>query len=166
MRPFLMHDVRAAPTTPARSIDVDFVIPAYDEAANLERSVLRPHRHLCERFAPSWQITIADNASRDDTWEIACRLADSLDGVRAVHLDRKGRGRALRAAWSASHASTWPGPRSRASKVSGGFAASSDSDNSISPSGPTPRSTSPSRDRNRNREATVGPLSGRPRRSE
>ena len=47
-------------------------------------------------------ITIADNASRDQTWGIACRLANQLDGVRAVHLDQKGRGRALRAAWSAS----------------------------------------------------------------
>jgi putative flippase GtrA len=49
-------------------------------------------------------ITIADNASTDHTWGIACRLAGQLEGVRAVRLDRKGRGRALRAAWSASSA--------------------------------------------------------------
>ena len=35
----------------------------------------------------------------------ACRLARELEGVRAVHLDESGRGRALRAVWSASRAS-------------------------------------------------------------
>src|SRR5207245_8583945 len=35
---------------------------------------------------------------------IAGRLAVELVGVRAIHLDRKGRGRALKAAWSASEA--------------------------------------------------------------
>ena len=49
-------------------------------------------------------VTIADNASTDDTWTIATGLAASLPGVQALHLDRKGRGRALRAAWTASRA--------------------------------------------------------------
>ena len=35
---------------------------------------------------------------------IACRLANELDGVQALHLDQKGRGRALRSAWLASTA--------------------------------------------------------------
>ena len=52
----------------------------------------------------SWNVTIADNASTDRTWSIARRLADDLDRVSALHLDQKGRGRALRAAWSASPA--------------------------------------------------------------
>jgi hypothetical protein len=46
-------------------------------------------------------VTIADNAS-DQTWPVACRLAQQLNGVRAVHLDEKGRGLALRMVWSAS----------------------------------------------------------------
>jgi putative flippase GtrA len=50
----------------------------------------------------SWTITIADNASTDRTWPIACRLALLFDGVRAVHLSSKGRGRALRTVWSQS----------------------------------------------------------------
>jgi putative flippase GtrA len=45
-----------------------------------------------------------DNGSTDHTWEVACRLVDQLDGVRATHLDQKGRGRAVRAAWLASAA--------------------------------------------------------------
>jgi len=47
---------------------------------------------------------VADNASTDATPEIAARLARELAGVESLRLERKGRGRALRAAWSASPA--------------------------------------------------------------
>ena len=85
--------------------DVEIVIPVYNEGQDLDRSLRRLHRYLTERFPLRWTVTIADNASRDQTWAIACRLATELDGVRAVHLDQRGRGRALRAVWSASAAS-------------------------------------------------------------
>ena len=49
-------------------------------------------------------VTIVDNASTDGTDALARSLAARLDGVRALHLDEKGRGRALRAAWIASRA--------------------------------------------------------------
>jgi putative flippase GtrA len=83
---------------------VDIVIPVYNEAADLAASVHTLHAYLSERFAPSWSITIVDNASTDDTWAIARGLTRALAGVGALHLDQKGRGRALRAAWSASGA--------------------------------------------------------------
>jgi putative flippase GtrA len=84
--------------------EVDIVIPVYNEEADLETSVLRLEEYLSGRFPFSWVITIVDNASVDRTWAIACRLAGQLDGVQAIHLDQKGRGRALRAAWSVSPA--------------------------------------------------------------
>jgi glycosyltransferase involved in cell wall biosynthesis len=84
--------------------DVEIVVPVHDEETDLERSVRRLHAYLTCRFPLSWTITIADNASRDGTWAIASRLASTLDRVRAVHLDEKGRGRALRATWTASDA--------------------------------------------------------------
>jgi putative flippase GtrA len=84
--------------------DVEIVIPVYNEEVGLEASIHRLHRYLSERFPLTWVVTIADNASRDQTWGIACRLAGELSGVRAIHLDEKGRGRALRAAWMASTA--------------------------------------------------------------
>src|SRR5205085_11929374 len=71
---------------------------------DLEASVRRLHSYLLDRFPLSWLVTIVDNASSDRTWGIACRLANELVGVRAVHLDQKGRGRALRAVWWASKA--------------------------------------------------------------
>jgi glycosyltransferase involved in cell wall biosynthesis len=83
---------------------VEIVIPVYNEENELEASVQRLHAYLTERFPLSWLVTIADNASTDRTWGIACRLANELDGVQALHLDQKGRGRALRSAWLASTA--------------------------------------------------------------
>jgi len=83
---------------------VDIVVPVYNEEADLESSVRRLRAYLDDRFPFASAITIADNASTDATWSIARLLADSMPGVRAVHLDEKGRGRALRQAWLASEA--------------------------------------------------------------
>ena len=83
---------------------VDVVVPVLDEEADLDPSVRRLHAYLCERFPFTWRITIADNASRDGTPLVAARLAAELPGVRVVRLEEKGRGRALRAVWSASDA--------------------------------------------------------------
>jgi putative flippase GtrA len=99
-----------ATTTPlplrlsAPVLDVEIVVPVFDEQAALERSVRRLHRFLSGGFPFSWRIVIADNASTDATPEIAARLASTLPGVESLRLERKGRGRALRAAWSASDA--------------------------------------------------------------
>jgi putative flippase GtrA len=80
------------------------VLPVYNEAAGLERSVLRLHEFLEARFPLSFRITIADNASTDGTWAAARRLESGLFHVSALHLDEKGRGRALKAAWTYSDA--------------------------------------------------------------
>jgi putative flippase GtrA len=79
---------------------VDIVIPVYNEQAALADSVSTLEHYLRNDFPFSWRITIADNASTDRTWEIASTLAATIDGVRAIHLDQKGRGRALRTAWT------------------------------------------------------------------
>jgi glycosyltransferase involved in cell wall biosynthesis len=83
---------------------VDVVLPVYNEERTLESGVRRLYGYLTDDFPFSWRITIVDNASTDDTWSIAERLARELPWVRASHLDRKGRGFALRSAWSASDA--------------------------------------------------------------
>ncbi len=82
---------------------VDVVLPVFNEEADLERSVERLHAYLA-RFPFTCRVTIADNASTDATWAIAQSLQRRLAAVRAVHLDAKGRGRALTAVWSASDA--------------------------------------------------------------
>ncbi len=89
---------------PAPSVPpvIDIVVPVFDESATLERSVRRLHAYLETRFPLPAAITIADNGSRDATWSIARRLADDVDGVGAIRVDAKGRGLALRTAWTAS----------------------------------------------------------------
>jgi putative flippase GtrA len=87
-----------------RSAAVEIVIPVHNEQDDLAASIYRLAAYLDERFPLSWLITIADNASTDHTWAIAGRLAVDVEGVRAVRLNEKGRGRALRATWSASTA--------------------------------------------------------------
>lgn len=83
---------------------VDVVVPVYNEQAALAASVRRLHRYLAETLPFAARITIADNASVDDTARIAAELAEELDGVRVVRLEQKGRGRALHAVWSAADA--------------------------------------------------------------
>ena len=88
---------------PAEGVaDVDVAVPVYNEEVQLAASVRRRRAYLDERCPFAATVTIVDNASTDATLAIATRLAAELDGVRVVHLDRKGRGLALRAAWSAS----------------------------------------------------------------
>jgi glycosyltransferase involved in cell wall biosynthesis len=98
--PALWTGTLAAP--PAR--DVDIVVPVYNEEAALEQSIRRLHRFLTESFPFGWRIVIADNASTDATAEIAGLLRTKLRGVAYLRLERKGRGRALREAWSRSDA--------------------------------------------------------------
>jgi glycosyltransferase involved in cell wall biosynthesis len=83
---------------------LDLVVPVYNEAHVLRESVQTLHAYLTERFPFSWRITIVDNGSTDGTWYAAAELARDLRYVRALHLDRKGRGLALRSAWCDSDA--------------------------------------------------------------
>ncbi len=85
-------------------VDVDVVIPVFQEHAAIERCVRRLHRYLSDELPVSWRIVIADNGSTDGTAQLAERLAIELPHVRVLALTQRGRGRALRAAWSASEA--------------------------------------------------------------
>jgi putative flippase GtrA len=84
--------------------DVEIVVPVYNEERTLAQSVRRLHRFLAAEFPFSWRIVIADNASTDGTPAVAAALCADLVSVRWMRLEEKGRGRALRAAWSASDA--------------------------------------------------------------
>lgn len=95
----------AAPIATECGVPVlDVVVPVYNEEAALADSVHRLHRHLSHDFPFTFRITIADNASVDDTPAIAAALAEEFAEVRAVRLEQKGRGRALHAVWSTSDA--------------------------------------------------------------
>ncbi|GGL28279.1 putative glycosyltransferase [Nocardia jinanensis] len=93
-----LRDETAAPPV------LDVVVPVYNEETDLGVCVRRLRDYLDSGFPFPARITIADNASIDATLAVAELLAGELDGVRVVHLDAKGRGRALRTVWQESDA--------------------------------------------------------------
>jgi len=93
----------AAGAAPATTVDV--IIPVYNEERDLEPSVTKLRAFLQTSCPYRWRIMIADNASKDRTLEIARSLSERYpQEVTWIHLDAKGRGRALKAAWTASQA--------------------------------------------------------------
>jgi glycosyltransferase involved in cell wall biosynthesis len=86
------------PQTPV----VEIVVPVYNEAGVLEASIDSLLGYLDREFPLATTVTIADNASTDETWPLAERLRRRSGRVQTMHLEKKGRGRALRAAWTAS----------------------------------------------------------------
>ncbi|MFI5675407.1 glycosyltransferase [Streptomyces cellulosae] len=96
--------LRAPVSAPPGEPVLDVVVPVFNEEADLERSVRRLHAHLRETFPYPFRITVADNASTDETPRIAARLAAELPEAQWLRLPEKGRGGALHAAWSGSRA--------------------------------------------------------------
>lgn len=84
---------------------VDVVIPCYNEVKVLEQSVLRTLELFEQHREYAWRLVIADNGSNDGTSELARRLeSEHPDQVKAMVLTIKGRGLALKQAWTASTA--------------------------------------------------------------
>jgi len=104
MNTALTSDLATTPVLDAVIPVLDVVIPVHNEEDDLAGCVRRLHAHLRNAFPYPYRITIADNASTDRTLATAVALSRELDHVAVTHLADKGRGRALRAAWSASDA--------------------------------------------------------------
>ena len=83
---------------------IDVVIPVYNEEKDLPRSIAILWDFLNEHLDHQWQIVIADNGSVDKTLAVAQALSQQYPHVTYVHLDQKGRGRALRKTWLESKA--------------------------------------------------------------
>jgi len=83
---------------------VEIVIPVRNEERDLAPSVRRLRAYLDNAFPFPTRLTIADNGSTDGTWPQALELASKLPLVRAVRIERPGRGGALRMVWSQSDA--------------------------------------------------------------
>ena len=85
---------------------VDVVIPVLNEEQALPKCI-DTLRDFLRANLPGhrWRVVVADNGSTDKTMEIAQRYAgEHPDEVGAMHLDVRGRGRALRKAWLESSA--------------------------------------------------------------
>lgn len=87
----------------AKKTTLNIVIPVYNEEVELALGVTTLERYLSQHLPDfSWTITLADNASTDSTFAIATELEKTHVNVRAMHLDKKGRGRAVKEAWMKS----------------------------------------------------------------
>ncbi|KAA1400196.1 glycosyltransferase [Aeromicrobium ginsengisoli] len=89
--------------TPVGTTVLDIVIPVHNEERTLVQSVETVRRHL-HTLPYESRVTIADNASTDATGLLAHQLAHRHEDVSVVSLAQKGRGRALKEAWSRSDA--------------------------------------------------------------
>jgi glycosyltransferase involved in cell wall biosynthesis len=96
--------VRQDNALPYRQVSVEVVVPVYNEEAALPQSISRLCDYLETYFPYRWSVVIADNASTDHTLAVAKGLATAHPWVSVLHLDEKGRGRALKVAWLASEA--------------------------------------------------------------
>ncbi|HUO40532.1 MAG TPA: bifunctional glycosyltransferase family 2/GtrA family protein [Mycobacterium sp.] len=100
----VVHTPNAGSETQHEGYVLDIVIPVYNEEDELPRAVRRLHKFLSTEVPYRSRITIAENASTDRTLAVARALADELADVTVIHLDGKGRGGALHAAWRQSTA--------------------------------------------------------------
>ncbi len=83
---------------------VDVVIPVLNEAHVLARSVQTLRQFLRHNLTYDWRIVIVDNGSADGTDKVAGDLSAQFPDVGFLHLQQRGRGRALRHAWMQSRA--------------------------------------------------------------
>ena len=88
---------------PAES-QVEIVVPVRNEERGLEPGVRRLRAFLDSSFPFAARITIADNGSTDGTWAQALALAAEFPLICVAHMERPGRGGALRTIWTGSDA--------------------------------------------------------------
>jgi glycosyltransferase involved in cell wall biosynthesis len=104
-----MDDMRPGTNRPeaeeSTAVRVDVVIPVLNEAHVLESSVETVRNFLREQAGWSAMVVVVDNGSTDGTDRVARRLEETHPGeVRFLQLPQRGRGRALRHAWTQSDA--------------------------------------------------------------
>ncbi len=90
--------------TGASDLRVDLVIPVLNESHVLEQSVSTVRVFLAENLPGTHRVVIVDNGSTDGTDRVGRRLAETYPDVRFLQLPHRGRGRALRHAWTTSDA--------------------------------------------------------------
>lgn len=82
---------------------VEITVPVYNEEKELEINIQKLSDFCKKNLSEyAWKITISDNASSDNTPVIASNIAKKNPNVRLFRLEEKGRGRAVKRAWSNS----------------------------------------------------------------
>ncbi len=82
---------------------LEIAVPVFNEEDELEKNIIKLYK-FCQKNLKgyNWKITIADNASSDNTPIIASNLSKKYPEIELFRLEEKGRGRAVKRAWSNS----------------------------------------------------------------
>ncbi len=83
---------------------IKIVLPVYNEEKELKENVLKLRNFLVGLPQFEFEIQIVDNASTDQTEEIGRGLAGQYPEVSFLRIEEKGRGRAVKKAWSEANA--------------------------------------------------------------
>ena len=84
-------------------LSVEITIPVYNEEKELEANIKTLYNFCSKNLKMyDWHITIADNASGDNTPVIAASLVKKNPRILYFRLEQKGRGRAVKRVWSQS----------------------------------------------------------------
>lgn len=88
-----------------KKYSVEITVPVYNEEKELEENILKL-ADFCRKNLKNydWHITIADNASTDNTPVISSLLSKQNSNISHLRLEQKGRGRAVKRAWSKAEA--------------------------------------------------------------
>lgn len=80
---------------------VEITVPVYNEEKELEKNIEILYK-FCEKNLSkyNWHISIADNASLDNTPVISALLSKKYPHISLFRLEQKGRGRAVKQVWS------------------------------------------------------------------
>lgn len=85
----------AAKTTPS-DVTLSVIFPAFNEEANIQRTV-ELAREVLPQLAKTWEIILVNDGSKDATTPICDELAQNYAEVRAIHhVDNRGYGAALK----------------------------------------------------------------------
>ncbi len=86
-----------------KKASVEITIPVYNEEKELAKNIATLYEFCNKNLKKyDWHITIADNASEDNTPVIASTLMKKYANVIYFRLEQKGRGRAVKRVWSQS----------------------------------------------------------------
>lgn len=88
-----------------QKLSVEITMPVYNEEVELGAHIAKLYEYCRKHLGVyNWHITIADNASTDNTADIARQLSKKHHEIGVLTLTRKGRGRAVKKAWHESGA--------------------------------------------------------------
>jgi glycosyltransferase involved in cell wall biosynthesis len=77
-------------------MNVDIVVPVFNQAGALERNIPSMYGHLKQRFPYRWKLVVVDHGSTDGSFWVARKLQERYPGIAATQVALEGRGRALK----------------------------------------------------------------------